>query len=262
MNWPEIPAAYLYYTVAMRLASLVGTLALLIPSLAAAATFGFPDQPLWVSATTAEEGQTITMYAAVYNSSDAELKGTISFLADDEVFNTKDVTLGAGDSQLVTNGWKAVKGSHSLSATFTAGSEKESTTKIAVTVTDAPPPPPAEPTIVDKTVDTASDFVSDMTTSVPIVGTVADAIINQTEKVREAGADFLEPYAKPAPPIASVEKSSLTDTAVSYGKMGLQLAAAAALFAFDTKWLFYILTIALLVYILRTLKNWVNRPRF
>lgn len=250
----------------MRLPVFLVSLLVLAPALASAAAFGFPDRPLWLSSTTAREGEKITMYAAVYNASDAEMKGAVSFSADGEVFDTKDVSLPAGGSSLITSNWSAIKGSHALSAAFASGTQKESTDKIAVTVTAAPPAPPKEPGAIDKTLSSVSSTVSDMTSSVPMVGTVADAIIEQTEKVRIAGANFVEPYAKPKadtkPPMNSAVAPSFTDTAQEYGAKGLQLAAAAALFAFDTKWLFYVLAIVTLFLFLRMLKNWVNRPRF
>lgn len=250
----------------MRVPVFIASFVLAIPFLASAAAFGFPDRPLWLSSTSAHEGEKITMYAAVYNASDAEMRGTVSFIADGETFDTKDISLPAGGSLLATSNWSAIKGSHSLSASFVSGTQKESTDKITVTVTDAPPAPPPEPTIVDKTLGTANDFVSDMTTSVPIVGTIADAIIEQTEKVRVVGGDFLEPYAKTPiekqPLMNTATEPTLTDTALSYGKRGLQLAAAAALFAFDTRWLFYVLTLVLFYLLIRKMISWVNRPRF
>ncbi len=73
----------------------------------------------------------------------------------------------------------------------------------------------------------------------------------------------MKPYAKPAAkPMMNKAETSLGDTASEYGAKGLQLAAAAALFAFDTKWLFYVLAIILLYLTLRTMKRWVSRPRF
>ncbi len=250
----------------MRISATLFSLALLIPSLTFAAAFGFPREPLWLSSSTAREGEIITMYAAVYNSSANEMKGSVSFSADDTVFDTKEVQLPVGGSSLITASWKAVKGSHALSASFVSGEQKDATSKIAVTITAAPPPPPKEPTAVDKAMSTASDFVGNMTSSVPIVGTVADAVVGQTEKVRTAGADFFEPYAKPkgaaTSSTASGFMSAVTSPDSSLVSKGMQMAAAAALFAFDTKWLFYGLALLLFYLILRTMKRWVNRPRF
>ncbi len=250
----------------MRTRVFLVSILVLAPSLVSAAAFGFPRQPLWVSSTTAREGEKVTMYAAVYNASDSEMKGAVAFLADGTTFDTKEVSLPAGGSSLITSSWPAVKGTHALSASFVSGTQKESTEKISVTISAALPPPPKEPGVVDKTMSTVSSTISDMTSSVPIVGTVADAIIEQTEKAREAGANFVEPYAKQKvetrPPMNSAVAPSLTDSAQEYGAKGLQLAAAAALFAFDTRWLFYVLAIVLLYLVFRTLKNWVNRPRF
>ena len=253
-------------------------LPLAIPALPSAATFGFPRQPLWVSATTAREGDNITMYAAVYNATGDGMKGTVSFLSDGTVFDTKDVDLAAGGSSLITSSWSAKQGSHSLSAAFASGTEKDSTDKIIVTVSAPIPPPPATPSVVQQTISQTTAIVQNLATSSSPVAKVANAVLNQTENLRTAGANFFEPYAHSTAGTSAVQNSKATttlskgftapaskstvDTSSSLLNTGIQTAAAAALYAFNTKWLFYFLLILLLFLILRGLKRWVNRPRF
>jgi hypothetical protein len=257
----------------MYVRSMLIALIFAFPLVSSAAAFGFPRQPLWVSATSAREGDTITMYAAVYNASESEMKGTISFLADGTEFATKAVALGAGDSQLVTNAWKAQEGSHTLSAQFVSGEEKDTTDKISVTIAAAPPAPPPPPSIVDKTVGQATIFVQQYVPPTSAIGNVAGAMIEKVEDVRQAGAAFLTPYAQgsDAPPMNSALAPAASATGfiasavkseASFVDKSVQIAAAGALFALNIKWLFYAILVGLLFYILRTVKRWVNRPRF
>ena len=244
-------------------AALTATL-LLFPVFASAAAFGFPRQPLWVSATSGIEGETITMYAAVYNASETELKGTVSFVADGAVFDTKSVSLSPGGSSLVTDGWKAEKGTHALSAQFDSGAEKDTTQKISVTITAAPPVAPTPPTVIDKTVSTASDLFQSVAAPSSPVSKVANTIVNTTENLRKAGGDLVRPYAtdEPAAKKGSANALSAPSKDPSLVHSITQTAAAAALYAFDIKWLFYALLVLSLYFILRTAKRWVNRPRF
>ncbi len=241
---------------------------LILPGLASAATFGFPREPLWVSSTSAAEGETVTMYVALYNSSETEMKGSIAFLADGTAFDTKEVALAPGDSSLISSAWKAIKGSHALSAQFSSGDAKDTTQKITVSITDAPAAPAAEPTIINQTMQTIQNFTQPVLASTSPVGKVAGVMMEQTEKVRTAGADFFRPYAagpEAAPEQSSKPTSFIAKPAASGDSLidqATQLAASAALFAFDTQWLFYALAILLLYLLFRTLKRWVNRPRF
>lgn len=256
------------YTVHMHIRTLIIAALLIVPGLASAATFGFPREPLWVSSTSAIEGETVTMYVALYNSSEAEMKGAVVFLADGTAFDTKDVSLAPGDSSLISSGWKATKGSHALSAQFASGDAKDTTQKITVSITAAPPSPPAEPTIINQTVQTIQNFAKPVLASTSPVGKVAGAMMEQTEKVRTAGADFIRPYAEPEKklPQNSAQGTSFIALPAAGGDSlidkATQMAASAALFAFDTEWLFYALAILLLYLLFRTIKRWVNRPRF
>ncbi|MCE9541035.1 hypothetical protein K8R03_00560 [Candidatus Kaiserbacteria bacterium] len=262
-------------------AALFTALFLAIPTLASASSFGFPRQPLWVSATEAKAGESITVYAAVYNATGDPMKGTVSFLADGTAFDTKDVNLAAGGSTLATAAWSAKEGTHTLSARFESGTEKDTTDAVAVKVAAVPPPTPPVPSVVDQTIQQTTAIVQGLSTSSSPVAKIANAVLNQTENLRMAGADFLEPYAHGTTGTAastSEANSSHATTSVAKGftspasansssgksllNTGIQTAAAAALFAFDTKWLFYLLAVVLLLLILRGLKRWVNRPRF
>lgn len=251
----------------MRIGVAIISIMFLIPATAAAA-FGFPREPLWVSSTSATEGEVITMYVALYNSSGAEMKGAVSYLADGNIFDTKEVSLPSGNSSLISSGWKSVKGSHALSAQFTSGTTKDTTQNISVSVAAAPPPLPAAPTIVAEALQTVQQYTEPLLASTSPVGYVAGAVFEKTESVRTAGADLIRPYAEPSKKLPqnsaqdasfialpAVHADSIVDTIT-------QLAASAALFAFDTRWLFYVLAIVLLFLIFRTLKRWVNRPRF
>ena len=265
---PILYTTFAVYNTEMHSRSaLLAALILSVPSLSFAAAFGFPREPLWVSSTSARAGDAITMYAAVYNASDADMKGTVSFLADGEVFDTKDVQLPAGGSSLITNSWPAVKGSHALSAAFASGTQKDSTGKITITVTAAPPAVPVPKSAVEETVSQATDIAHNIVAPSSPVAKVANAVLTGTEAVRTAGANFIRPYATDVPKKTGTANSGKNFTTTTSGeksllRSGIQTAAAAALYAFDSKWLFYVLLIIVLYFILRTVKRWATGPRF
>lgn len=247
-------------------AALIVAMFLLPSSVFAASTFGFPREPLWLSSTSAHEGEVITMYVALYNASDTEMKGTVSYLADGAAFDAKDVSLAPGNSSLVSSGWKSVKGAHALSAQFVSGDTKDTTQKISVSVDAAPPPPPAAPSMVDQAVQTVQNFTAPILASDSPVGNVAGAAIDKVEAVRTASADAIRPYAEPAKTLPKNSPSGSTFVATASGGSIIDtithFLASALLFAFDTAWLFYLLAIVLLYLFIRLLKRWVNRPRF
>ncbi|MBV9159644.1 MAG: hypothetical protein JO019_03560 [Candidatus Kaiserbacteria bacterium] len=248
-------------------------LSLLLPLGASALAFGFPHEPIWVSRATASEGEAITVYAAIYNATSKEMVGTVDFLADGTAFDTKDIELPAGGSQLVSADWSAKIGAHALSARFKSGSESDETSVVRVLVT---PKILELPSGVQQSVESAKGALSSASSTFPVVTKAANAVIAQTEKLRTAGAQYFSQYldqpqnsrASNAHATTSVVKGFGTSSPKATSKnnsllhTGIQTAAVAAVYTFSTAWLFYLLVILALYILWRLAKRWVNGPRF
>ncbi len=80
---------------------------------------GFLSSPIWHTPDTYYPGDTVRIYAALMNSSSADVVGTLKFLVNDTVIGSRSFTMRAQD-QVVTvwYDWEATSGSHTFSATI------------------------------------------------------------------------------------------------------------------------------------------------
>lgn len=248
---------------------------ILFPAISFAAEVGFPAQSVWLSDTKPQVGEKIRIYAVVYNGSDAETSGTLTFLVDGKENGSKDVALDSGESAVVASPWTAIAGSHSFSARF-SGAGTEAEVKLSETVVAEVEAPP---TATEKSIEQAKSVTSQIaSTTLPFVSTVAEKVFATTEAIRTAGIAYLEDE----PAASSGESSSavLGTTTVnqvegfdgnaasaSTGAKGIfstitQTASVGALAIFRSLWLFYPIFVGFLLLIARSLYKWVTKPRF
>lgn len=241
---------------------------LLLPYITLAASAGFPSASLWLSNDAPQAGEEVRVFSVLYNGETAATSGTLQFLVDGEPLDTLSVSLDPGTSRILSTRWSAEAGSHTFSATFN-GSAAGTQTSAPLSVSVATPPSPTEKALRDAQV-TASTFIA---SSTPFVQKVAGTIVDTTEGLRQAGIDYLENVVDTSSNATSstssvaylhASSSSASSTAQSPSLIhnASQVAAVGALFAFKTAWVFYILLLALLYFLFRTVKNWVNKPRF
>ena len=181
------------YTRDMRFLALIG---LLLPLAAYAAPIpaGFPTSSLWLSKTELTDGESVTIYTVIYNSSDAALVGEVEFLVDGTLIGTKGVEAKAGTTQIVSENWTAAEGSHAFSAHLTGVDEEIAATVTGTTtvaVAAKPPPPEA----VVKTVAAASALEQTIASTTPIVQNFASTTFASTESFREKTVAALEKLA-------------------------------------------------------------------
>lgn len=242
---------------------------LALPALSAAAGAGFPSSSLWLSNDAPQSGDEVRVFSVLYNGETAAVSGTLQFLVDGEVLDTESVSLEPDASRILSTHWTAREGSHTISAKFDDGGSAGVRTSGAITVSVSAPPSPTKQAL-DSAQSVAAHAIA---SSTPVVKQLAQAVVDTTEGLREAGIEYLEGIVeKPTENQSSssttqiglsTEESTSTESgSPSLVKNASQLAAAGALFAFKSAWLFYFLLLALLYLIFRTVKNWVNRPRF
>lgn len=248
----------------MRISILV---ALLLPITAFAQSVSFPSVPLWVSNTTPQSGQQIHIYTVLYNGASDELSGSLRFFIDEETLSSQDVSLAAGTSRIVSTSWKVESGSHNFYARFIPLSESENSVDTSnVTVTAVEPPSPIVQAVSDAK-NTATEVIN---SSSPIVQEVAQSVFAKSEEVREAGIEYFQ--SKIEPPVASTAttsnvtgflapSNSASSTPSALHKAS-QLAASAALFTFQNRWIYYSLVVLVFYLLIRFAIGWVNRPRF
>ena len=246
---------------------------LLLPLFSLAAVqAGFPSQAIWASKSSAIEVETVIVSAVVHNGDTEALRGTLVFSANDARIGARELELPGGESQIHSIEWKPQTGEYKLAAKIEGTSAELSqreTPVITVSVAEPAPPSAVQETISQLT-ETAAAFAS---SSAPVVIQAAQAVLAQTEVLREAGIERLENYlianavrtpssnvqgfvagtsTKSAP--AASDTSGIGDTLSAI----TQTAAAAALFTFKNVALFYPL---LGLFVLGTLYYLARRVR-
>lgn len=224
---------------------------------------GFPERSLWLSNTAPSAGEEVRISTVLYNGTNAQVGGTLTFFNNDAKFSIQEVGLPPQSSSIVSATWVAIPGIHTFSAHFvgSAGSEaQQQTNSVKITVAE-PPPPTALQQSVDKATVVAGQFAS---SSAPIVQKVAQTVFSQTEALRNAGAKGLEQYIEnsrhPMVEGASTRATSTPNTKDSLFNSISQTAAAAALFVFRSIYLFYLLFVAILFTLLAWAYRRLRRP--
>lgn len=253
----------------------------LLPALSIAATIeaGFPSHTIWVSPSSAVEGDTVVISTVVYNSGTKALRGTLAFTANGARIGTREFEIPSGESQIHSVEWKPKKGRYDLAARLEGTSAELSqreTPPITVIIAEPPPPSALEQTI-SQTVETAATVAS---SSAPVIMNIAQTIFAETETFRHAGIERLEQYlAASATHISPATSSNVqgfaagTSTNAKSGASGsgasniknalstvTQTAAAAALFTMKNAVLFYPLLILLALGSLYALARGIRRP--
>ena len=245
--------------------------ALFLPLTALAQSVSFPAAPLWASDTAPITGTSIHLYTVVYNDAPTELSGSLRFLVDGAQLSEQDISLAGDSSKIITTDWKAVSGSHTFIARFIPLSETENPADTAaITVTSVEPPSPIAQAVSDAK-NTATEVIN---SSSPIVQEVAQSIFAKSEAIREAGVDYFKSKIDPSTGNALGSSTStksnvegFTNAKATTGSQSAlhkatQVAAAAALFTFQNRWIYYALVVLTFYLIIRFAIGWVNRPRF
>jgi len=255
------------------LMSLLTLLFIFLPTFSFAQTLeaGFPPQSVWVSNTKATAGDTVEIFTVVYNGSGEKLNGTVVFTIDGERVGAKEFELAEGASVLVSVAWKASAGEHGIAAAIEDTSRElaqKETATITITVAEPPPPPP-----LVNTAATASEVLSNAAqVATPVVAEVANTAYQLIEHLRKDAISRLERVSSPSPSAfaqgeqgpalgTSMNTSTSKNMLSSLSQMK-QVAAAAALFALNSKGVFYPLFLLSLFGLLYLLFRWAaKRPR-
>src|SRR3989344_719123 len=253
--------------------SLLALLFISLPAFSFAQTLEavFPPQSIWVSNTKATAGDTVEIFTVVYNGSGEKLNGTVVFTIDGEKVGAKEFELAEGASVLVSVAWKASAGEHGIAAALEDTSRElaqKETAAITITVAEPPPPPP----LVNAAV-TASEVLSNAAqVATPVVAEIANTAYQLIEHLRKDAISRLEQVASPSPSASAQREQGTvlgtsTNTSTSENipsslSQIKQVAAAAALFALNSKGVFYPLFLLSLFGLLYLLFRWATkRPR-
>lgn len=103
---------------------------------------GFLQNPIWHTPITYYEGDTVRIYAALMNSSSADVTGVVRFLVNNTAVGSRSFTMRAQDTVItVWHDWKATEGAHVFSAKITDtkfSSQTQDSVIAPKVVTDSP----------------------------------------------------------------------------------------------------------------------------
>lgn len=77
---------------------------------------GFVDGTVWYSVDEMKEGDSIRIYAAVFNGEKSNLKGSVDFLDDKSILGTREIDIKAGETETISIPWTVEIGSHDIIA--------------------------------------------------------------------------------------------------------------------------------------------------
>src|SRR3989344_389429 len=173
----------------MRYFVLLVLLALPTCALAAPLPAGFPSQTIWVSKTSAAEGETLVISTVVFNSATEALSGTLVFTANDTRIGAREFDIQIGESQVHSIEWKPRQGEYQLAARIEGTSAELSQGETpSVLITVAAPPPPS---VAQQTMSQVAQIAS---SSVPFVREITTTIFDAIEPYRQNGIERLEEY--------------------------------------------------------------------
>lgn len=174
-----------------------------LASFAASVPAGFPASSLWLSRTDLTDGESVTIYTVVYNSSDASVALDVTFKVDAQVLGTKSITAAPGTTQIVSHAWSAEEGSHAFTAHLSGDVTELAATNTATTsVSVAPKPPPPEAVL--QTVAAATAVESAIASTTPVVQNIASSTFATTESIRASTVKVLEKLASSTTPKGEV----------------------------------------------------------
>lgn len=152
---------------------------------------GFPADAIWLSSSAVTAGNTVSIYTVLFNSSDGNVTGKLTFFVDDKVLEARQFTLSAGSSKIESAEWRSRAGDHTIVASISEASLPAANTRtgtIKIFVAD-PPPPSAIEEAVQKVGTVAARTAS---VSIPIIESTAQAVYGHTEAFREKGLAYAE----------------------------------------------------------------------
>src|ERR1700733_7369024 len=159
---------------------------------------GFAPHSVWLSKSDITSGDSVNIFAVLYNSSDNAITGELNFFVDGMSIGTKDFTVSSGETQIESFPWTATVGIHSLSATIGQISSSDSSVSTAlqnettgnISVVVAPVPAQTEATVPSQTSETINNITSTIeniiSSSSPAVASGLSSIYNETESARTA----------------------------------------------------------------------------
>ncbi|MDP2648336.1 MAG: hypothetical protein Q8P19_00335 [bacterium] len=175
---------------------IIAGLMLCTPILASAAGVpaGFAPGAVWLSKTALTAGDIVRIHTVIYDSTDSPIAGSVSFLVDGKVLDTRSFELLAGETKIESADWKASAGAHEISASLSDVTYKgtgealllEKTTAGSVSITVAEPPPPP---IVAQAISAATVAVQ---ASAPVVAETSRKAFDTLEYFRQNAVRVLE----------------------------------------------------------------------
>ena len=252
----------------LRTGLMTALIALLFPLFAFADTgrAGFPASSIWLSNTAPLSGQSITVYAVVYNSTANKLDSTLTFNLDSKALSTMAVSLASGASQIYSTQWVAAEGTHTFSGTLsgtTVSDVAKDTGTVSITVAAPPAPSPTQQAVA-QTTNIVNSIAS---SSIPVVSKVSQVIYNATEDLREKGLAYMQVQSGASTKTAVIDRGSVLGTSTvrtAAPKSGGFMAAiwSVLLIIFASRAIFYPVFLILILFVLWLLMKWVNKPRF
>ena len=242
---------------------------------AASSSAGFAPS-IWMSRAQVVAGESVNIFTVLYNSSDNSLSGDVVFAVDGASIGTKNFTLGAGETQIVSAPWVAKSGNHTVSARIenaagagvNASLVNQTTGTISISV--EPPPPPSPTAQVLNTVTSAVQ--TGVASTVPAIAGVAGSLYGKTEALREQAKTALQKQlAENAPADASAKPKQTAGTPGSgpaeagvstagadegtpLVSKALRYMAAAGLFVVSSKTWFYISLVVMILILIQILR--------
>ena len=242
---------------------------------AASSSAGFAPS-IWMSRAQVVAGESVNIFTVLYNSSDNSLSGDVVFAVDGSSIGTKNFTLGAGETQIVSAPWVAKSGNHTVSARIenaagagvNASLVNQTTGTISISV--EPPPPPSPTAQVLNTVTSA--IQTGVASTVPAIAGVAGSLYGKTEALREQAKTALQKQlAENAPADASAKSkqpagtpgsgpaeagvsTAGADESTPLVSKALRYMAAAGLFVVSSKTWFYISLVVMILILIQILR--------
>lgn len=193
-------------------------------ALAQSSGAGFATQSIFLSQANVFEGDTVRIYASVFNTSDASFSGFISFKDGSDGISEVSLSLSAGQAQVVSIPWKPIAGSH----TVTAEMHRSDGTLVGQTSSKfiVAPPRPKTPSANDAPppVESSAGIQQSIAGVSPAVANAANPVFSAIDSARVSAANFLDrQIASTAPklPGKSAAVSSQPSAATSSANGGI-----------------------------------------
>ncbi|MDP3965273.1 MAG: hypothetical protein Q8Q13_00545 [bacterium] len=261
-------------------------LQLIIPAISLADTAepsaGFAPS-IWMSRAQVVAGESVNIFTVLYNSSDNSLSGDVVFAVDGASIGTKNFTLGAGETQIVSAAWVAKSGNHTVSARIenaagagvNASLVNQTTGTISISVESPPPPSPTAQVLNTVT----SAIQTGVASTAPAIAGVAGSLYGKTEALREQAKTALQKQlAENAPADASAKPKQTAGTPGSgpaeagvstagadegtpLVSKALRYMAAAGLAVVSSRTLFYISLALMLLILIKIVRAFLRERR-